>query len=200
MHQPVEEANKLHVSKSVEVAVREKTKLLCEYFIYLSLYHDNGVNITYGSNHKLHRIKHNEYLLVKRRQLTINTAMVYLLDKHIDYHNFKISSFNVKWGTSYEYDENCFLTIEIDYDTKGEPTYYSIEVCDYTKNKHNLVIFDNNNISIYVNGLLSEFFNEVDRIFKLFVSNRNKYVLDKVNKEYSEKIGDPRIHMPIETS
>lgn len=200
MHQPIEHPVVLNVSRPVELATREKTRLLCEYFIYLSLYYENGVNVTYGTNHKLDRLKQCEYFIVKRRQLTINTAMVYLLDKHISYHNFRISGYNLKWGTSYEYEDNKFISIEIDYNTQGEATYYSIEISDYNGSKRDFVIYDNNVLSIYISGLLPDFFTEVDRVFKLFISNKNGIYLDRLNKDFSEKIGNPNIHMPIETN
>jgi hypothetical protein len=199
MHQPVEEADRLYVSKPVEVAAREKTKLLCEYFIYLSLYQGNGVNVTYCTNHRLDRLQQCEYFMVKRRQLTFNTAMVYLLDKYISFHNIKISGYNVRWGTSYEYEENKFITFEIEYNTKGEATYYSIEITDYVTNKNGTVIYDNNVLSIYMSCLLIDFFNEIDRIFNVFQTQRNKAQLDKLQREFSERIGKPDVHLPIET-
>ena len=199
MHQPVEDFN---MNPLLEKAIKRKAELICEYFIKLCLYYGNGVNISYESNDQYSRIKDNEYLMLKRRSANVNTAMVYLLDKYISDSCISPSLYDVKWIGTYQYlniskpNINNFLTIEIEYNNHI-PVYFLLEILDHESGVDKYIIYDHGELIMEVNDKPDQFFNIVDDIIKMFHHNKNMFIIDDLNKFYSERIGAPDIHVPI---
>lgn len=173
----------------MESAIKQKTKYICEYFIYLSLYYGNGVSVKYGNNEMFNKVDNNEYLYIKRRSDDVNTAMVYLMDKYIPYTSVCLSHYDVKWSMTYD-----DVVVDIEY-YNYEPTYYYLDLGNYHS-----IMYDTNVLTVNVDSSLSDFFEDVDRVLRKYQERGNIDVVDNLRKKMGEKIGHPDIHLPIESA
>ena len=199
MHQPVDDN-----MSELDIAVKEKTMLMAEYFIKLSMYHNNGVNAYLKNMNVYDKLLDNEYFYVKKRTTNCD-AMVYLMDKHVMSNQIRLSEYEVRWFTSYQYEEGKYLSVEIEFNGQGRAISACIEITDYASHLMNYILWEDasftqhDRLMAVVDGV-SNFFNDVDGIIRIFVDKKNKVILDDFNRVYSEKIGAPHIHVPLEAS
>lgn len=194
MHQPVDDDDILGT------AIRTKAILLAEYFITLSLYHGNGVNVNYHDIAELEKLKDNEFLYVKERKLSGEDAMVYLMDKFISVNFIRLTSYVLRWHTCFEYAPDNYLTVELGYSAPGVVDFVCVEVTNHGEITTNYVLYDDNELIIHNDTDTVKFYETVENIIKMFITDKNKGTLDDMCRHFSEKLGAPHVHVPIESS
>jgi hypothetical protein len=184
----------------MDSAVRRKAQYIAEYFIKLCLYLGNGVTVTNNSRRHINRLQQNDFLYVKHGRHMHGYAMVYLLDKYIDHSVIKLDVCPVIWFANFKYDDDKYISVELEYGQNGECKSVYLELVDsdelessYMMIKQNVVfVSDFEHILTY-----NDFFDEFESKVKAMRDAQNTGVIDTMNRFYSEKIGDPDVHLPL---